>query len=178
MPHREQYSPRAAQSRRALPSLARVRGGGELGARPGGGGHAPGQGQRPWREHAGSVSARSPAPAAFAIPILRAYALWRMKSATRSAIIMVVALVLARITSGITEASATRRPSSPYTRQYWSTTARGSEADPILQVPEICWEVVTFCRNQASSASSEASAWSLGARRCCTMAAYASCASK
>jgi len=43
----------------------------------------------------------------------RAYALWRMKSATRSAIIMVVALVLARITSGITDASATRSPSSP-----------------------------------------------------------------
>src|SRR2546428_517881 len=86
-----------------------------------------------------------------------------MKSATRSAIIMVVALVLARITSGITEASATRRPSRPYTRQYWSTTARGSEADPILQVPEICCEVVTFCRNQASSASSEASACALGA---------------
>src|SRR5215470_11479194 len=76
------------------------------------------------------------------------YVLWRMKSATRSAIIMVVALVLARITSGITDASATRSPSSPYTRQYWSTTARGSEAAPILQVPEICCVVLTLRRNQ------------------------------
>ena len=45
------------------PPLARVRGGCELWARPGGGGHAPGQPQRLWREHAGSVSARSPPPA-------------------------------------------------------------------------------------------------------------------
>src|SRR5262249_40607455 len=42
----------------------------------------------------------------------------RIKSATRSPIIMVVALVLARITSGITDASATRSPASPYTWQY------------------------------------------------------------
>ena len=38
-----------------------------------------------------------------------------IQSETRSAIIMVVALVLARITSGMTEASTTRRPSSPRT---------------------------------------------------------------
>ena len=36
-----------------------------------------------------------------------------IQSATRSAIMMVVALVLARITSGITEASTTRKFSSP-----------------------------------------------------------------
>jgi len=57
------HAPWMAQSRRALSSLARVLGGGEPGARPGGGGHAPGQLQRPWREHAGSVLARSPPPA-------------------------------------------------------------------------------------------------------------------
>ena len=59
-----------------------------------------------------------------------------MKSAIRSAIIIVVALVLARMTSGITEASTTRRFAIPYTRQYWSTTAIRSEPGPILQVPE------------------------------------------
>src|SRR5215831_5299342 len=98
-----------------------------------------------------------------------AHALWRMKSATCSAIIMVVALVLARMQSGITDASATRSPSSPYTRQYWSTTAIGSEAGPILQVPEICCVVLTLRRSQASSALSEASSWSLGASRWYTM---------
>ena len=39
-----------------------------------------------------------------------------IKSATRSPIIMVVAFVLARIQSGMIEASATQRPSSPWTR--------------------------------------------------------------
>jgi len=39
-----------------------------------------------------------------------------MKSAARSAIIMVVTLVLARTTSGITEASATRKPCTPRSR--------------------------------------------------------------
>ena len=41
-----------------------------------------------------------------------------IQSATRSAIIIVVALVLALTTSGITEASTTRSPSSPCTQQY------------------------------------------------------------
>ena len=58
-----------------------------------------------------------------------------IQSATRSAIIIVVALVFALITSGITEASTTRRPSRPCTRQNWSTTAIGSDAGPILHVP-------------------------------------------
>ena len=38
---------------------------------------------------------------------------WRMKSAMRSPIIIVVQLVLARTQLGITEASATRRPLRP-----------------------------------------------------------------
>src|SRR5262245_10051223 len=41
-----------------------------------------------------------------------------IKSATRSPIIMVVAFVLARMQSGMMEASATQRPSSPWTRPY------------------------------------------------------------
>src|SRR6266704_839700 len=41
-----------------------------------------------------------------------------IKSATRSPIIIVVALVLARIQSGMMEASAIHRPSSPWTRPY------------------------------------------------------------
>ena len=61
-----------------------------------------------------------------------------IQSATRSAIIIVVALVLARMQSGNTDTSTTRRFSRPLTRQYWSTTAIESESGPILQVPEIC----------------------------------------
>ncbi len=60
-----------------------------------------------------------------------------MKSAQRSPIIMVVALVLARMQSGITDASATRRPSTPLTFRCWSTTVSGSLSGPILQVPEM-----------------------------------------
>src|SRR5712692_9866352 len=44
-------------------------------------------------------------------------------SATRSAIMIVVALVLERVTLGMIEASTTRNPWIPCTRQYWSTTA-------------------------------------------------------
>src|SRR5262249_31293581 len=58
-----------------------------------------------------------------------------MKPATRSAIMMVGALVLPPIRVGITEASTTRRPSSPRTRHWLSTTAIGSLSGPILQVP-------------------------------------------
>src|SRR5882724_295105 len=60
-----------------------------------------------------------------------------MKSAHRSAISIVVTWVLARTTSGMMEASATRRRVLPWTRQNWSTTAMGSDAGPILHVPEI-----------------------------------------
>jgi hypothetical protein len=59
----------------------------------------------------------------------------RMKSATRSPIIMVVPLVLARMLSTMIEASATRSPCTPCTFPYWSTTAIVSEAGPILHVP-------------------------------------------
>jgi hypothetical protein len=46
-----------------------------------------------------------------------------IQSATRSAIMIVVALVLERVTLGMIEASTTRNPSIPCTRPYWSTTA-------------------------------------------------------
>src|ERR1051326_2545528 len=55
-----------------------------------------------------------------------------IQAATRSAIMIVVALVLERVTLGMIEASTTRNPSIPCTRQYWSTTAMGSDAGPIL----------------------------------------------
>ncbi len=61
-----------------------------------------------------------------------------IQSATRSAIIIVVALVLARMQSGRTDTSTTLSPSSPLTPQYWSTTAMESESGPILQVPQMC----------------------------------------
>ena len=69
---------------------------------------------------------------------LAAYFPSLIQSATRSAIMIVVELVLARTTSGMTEASTTRRPWRPCTRQYWSTTAMVSDAGPILgDVPDM-----------------------------------------
>src|SRR5207248_5403772 len=42
-----------------------------------------------------------------------------IQAATRSAIMIVVALVLERVTLGMIEASTTRKPCIPCTRQYW-----------------------------------------------------------
>ena len=56
--------------------------------------------------------------------------------ATFSAIMIVVAFVFARITSGITDASTTIRSSTAYISQRGETTAIESDAGPILHVPE------------------------------------------
>jgi hypothetical protein len=63
------------------------------------------------------------------------YCPWRMKSAARSAIMIVGALMLPPIRSGNAEASTTRKPLAPRTRSLSSTTAIGSASVPILQVP-------------------------------------------
>ena len=57
------------------------------------------------------------------------------KSAAFSPIITQAACVVAFTTSGITDASAMRRPSTPRTRRLGSTTAAVSVAGPILHVP-------------------------------------------
>ena len=44
---------------------------------------------------------------------------------------------------GITDASATHNPWTPFTLQYWSTTDIGSASGPILQVPDTCLAVPT-----------------------------------
>ena len=65
-----------------------------------------------------------------------------MNWATRSPMVIVVTLVLARMQLGMIEASTTRMFSMPWILPYWSTTAIGSLAGPILQVQEMCWPVV------------------------------------
>ena len=65
----------------------------------------------------------------------------RIIAAPFSAIIMVGALVLPDVIVGITEASTTRRRSSPMKRSRSSTTAIGSLARPILAVPT-GWKIV------------------------------------
>jgi hypothetical protein len=58
-----------------------------------------------------------------------------MRSAARSAIAIVGALVFPRGTTGITDASTTRRPDIPRTRSSGSTTLFQRDSPPIEQVP-------------------------------------------
>ena len=99
-----------------------------------------------------------------------------MKSDTRSPIAMVVTLVLARTQLGMMDASTTRSPSRPWTFPCWSTTAIGSDAGPILQVHEMCCEVVTSRCSHASRASSDSRSASVGAVRSVRMSAKSGCA--
>ena len=78
---------------------------------------------------------------------------------------MVVALVLARITSGMMEASTTIRLSMACITHSGVTTAMGSEVGPILQVPDEWCCVRTFSRSQRFRASSSDSTSSVGSRR-------------
>ena len=71
-----------------------------------------------------------------------------------SATMMVGMLVLARGTVGMIEASTTRSPSKPRTRPAVSTTASGSFAAPIRQVPATWNMPATFWRMCSASASS------------------------
>src|SRR5712691_11980025 len=95
-------------------------------------------------------------------------------SATRSAIMIVVALVLERVTLGMIEASTTRKPWIPCTRPYWSTTAMWSDAGPILHVPDVWCALPAVFNSQASSAASEAKSCAVGARHAAIMPLKAS----
>ena len=87
------------------------------------------------------------------------------QSATRSPIIMAVALVLARVTWGMMDESATHRPLTPRTRHCWSVTAIASPSGPMRQVPETWRELPSVWRIQLSSSSSLPRISSVGAIR-------------
>ena len=83
------------------------------------------------------------------------------KSAAFSPIITHAACVVAFTTSGITDASAMRRPSTPRTRSCGSTTAAVSVAGPILQVPAPGGK---SCRTRGGRTRPDRRRWSRPAR--------------
>src|SRR6185312_13809489 len=74
----------------------------------------------------------------------------RIRSAAFSAIMIVAAFVFARVIVGITDASTTRRPSTPKTRSSGSTTA------PIAHV-DVGWYTVWLARTAQSRMSASES---------------------
>ena len=70
----------------------------------------------------------------------------RIKSAARSAIATIGALMLPLIRLGTTEPSTTRRASMPFTRSWGSTTLWGSSAGPMAQVPTGWCTVIAVLR--------------------------------
>ena len=87
---------------------------------------------------------------------------------------MAVALVLARVTWGMMDESATHRPLTPRTRHCWSVTAISSPSGPMRQVPETWRELPRVWRIQLSSSPSLARISSVGAMRPSEMPWYAS----
>ena len=80
-------------------------------------------------------------------------ALPRIRSAARSAIMIVGALVLPDGSVGITDASTTRRPSTPRTRSCGSTTDASSL--PMRQVPIGWYTVSARARTKSTSSLSD-----------------------
>src|SRR6185437_8911092 len=71
-----------------------------------------------------------------------------------SAVIRVGKFVLAQGTIGKIEASTTRRPCTPLTRPWVSTTDIGSSVRPMRHVHDACQTPIAALRMKASSASS------------------------
>lgn len=80
-----------------------------------------------------------------------------IKSAIRSAIMIVGMLVLAQGIDGISDASQTLNPSTPCTRPVDDATAMGSSADPMRHVPDGCHVPPTWRRTNSVSAASSSS---------------------
>src|SRR5215471_9982287 len=75
-------------------------------------------------------------------------------SAIFSAVMSTGKLVLAHGTTGKIEASTTRKPCTPLTRPWVSTTAIGSSSRPMRHEHEACQTPIVAFRTKASSASS------------------------
>ena len=84
-----------------------------------------------------------------------------MRSAAFSPIMMAGALVFALTMLGMMLASATRRPLMPFTFRVGSTTAVGSETEPILQVPTGWYTVIADLLSSSMMYSSDSGGWGM-----------------